>query len=281
MQYSNQICVLWLSQTAQKLFVHQKAHTPWQRPETLNYYDQSDILRITASNFCPEPQDLAGINLPFPVVTNMRIDGMEFEIHDIGGLPPLRRRQYAHCFDDSDIFMFAAALSHYDQPVTSLVNNSDATPANRLAAAMEEFAYFLNRKVPSLRRHQPILMLTEKDVFTAKMQHSSLSEQSQFADFQGNSWDGVEYITKKFKYYVPDKDWDVVHVAEGQNQCSLQFLLDAARNILMIEVSNDETAKIPTGSKLSHTSLVVNQNLRRSGFFHPPSLDFKESYDSD
>lgn len=102
---------------------------------------------------------------------------------DIGGMHPSRRRQYVYCFDHTDIFMFAASLSHYDQPVVGCASSSNITSMNRLAAAGDEFAYFLNRKVPSRRLHQPILMLKERDVFAANIQHKSLSEQPQFSDF--------------------------------------------------------------------------------------------------
>jgi hypothetical protein len=236
-EHAESIRVLWLSRTVQNLCVLQKIHPLWHRLATFKHYSRADILRIVTTSFRPQPQDLAGINLPFPVITYMRVDGMDFEIHDIGGMSVARRRKFVRSFDHADLFLFVAALSHYDLPVAPTTLKSCARVTNRLVAAMDEFAYFLNQKVPSRRQSQPILLLTDNDMFTAKLQHSSLSKQPPFSEFQGNSLDGVAYITQKFKMYVPDNAWDAVQVTGSENQCSLQFLIDTAQRILMMEVS--------------------------------------------
>jgi hypothetical protein len=229
---------MWLSSTAEKLFRFQKLHPQW-RP-IVRRYTAADIMNIPSPSFRPGPHDVCGAKFSFPVITKVHMDDFVYEIHDIGGMSGAQRKRHVHCFDQSDIFMFAASLSHYDEPLPANDNNKQTdisgAPTNRLAAALEEFKLFLQLTGTSVRAKRPIVILTKKDAFTSRLQYSSLSEQADFSDFAGSPSEAVTYFISKFKKLTKDVVLDV----SDNDQCRLQFFADSTRGVLMFEVSHKD-----------------------------------------
>ncbi len=234
-QYADQLRILWLSRTVQNFFMFQRVNPRWN--SGIKQYTKEDVFRMTMPTFCPEPKDLSGVSLPFPVITRLRINGADFEIHDIGGMSSRQRLRHAHQFDHADVFLFAASLAQYDEAVPGRAlfwpSQQERRETNRLAAAINEFRFFLNRSTPFSQR-QPIVMLTQKDLFATKMQYNSLAEQFPFTDFRGTPLQGIEYIVQKFED-IPLKNRAIVQVLPASNQCNVSFFVDSLRQSLMSE----------------------------------------------
>ena len=58
-----------------------------------------------------------------------RIDGIDFEMYDVGGQRS-ERRKWIDCFDNVDAVIFVAALSEYDQTL------AEAKRTNRIVDKM-------------------------------------------------------------------------------------------------------------------------------------------------
>lgn len=228
--------VLWESKTMKEV---------WQKRAAVNIIDGhkdylQDLARIAAPTFRPTTQDilLARVKTTQVVMERYRIDGIDFEMYDVGGQRS-ERRKWIDCFDNVDAVIFVAALSEYDQTL------AEAKRTNRMVEALELFRSVCNNR--AFANTSIMLFLNKKDVFAEKIQYSDIQAQKPFQDYAGpprefNS--GVLYFIQKFKECLINDDFNdsFIHVTCATDTNNMEFVLDSTRTIIMTD------------------------NLRRSGF---------------
>lgn len=167
---------LWLSEPIQKI---------WERRSEFQIIDShraylDDIDRISTVGYQAAPQDivLCRIKTTGVVTTRYVIEGLTFEMYDVGGQRN-ERRKWIHCFDNTTAVIFVAALSEYDQ----LLLEDEKT--NRMEEALQLFQDTCNND--HLRRAAIILFLNKEDLFRAKIATVPISSISQFSDYTGGS----------------------------------------------------------------------------------------------
>jgi guanine nucleotide-binding protein G(o) subunit alpha len=199
-----------------------------------------DLNRIASSKFIPTQQDilLARVKTTQVVMERYRIDGIDFEMYDVGGQRS-ERRKWIDCFESVDAVIFVAALSEYDQSL------AEARRTNRMLEALELFKSICNNR--AFANTSIMLFLNKKDVFAEKILYSDIAAQKPFADYAGPPHDfnsGVLYFIQKFKECLIDIDFNdsFIHVTCATDTNNMEFVLDSTRTIIMTD------------------------NLRRSGF---------------
>ncbi|KAL7570146.1 hypothetical protein ACA910_019985 [Epithemia clementina (nom. ined.)] len=217
----------------------------WAKRAAVNVIDGhkeylQDLPRIASRTFRPTQQDilLARVKTTQVVMEKYRIDGIEFEMYDVGGQRS-ERRKWIDCFDNVDAVIFVAALSEYDQTL------AEAKRANRMVEALELFRSVCNNRAFS--NTSIMLFLNKKDIFAEKILDSDIADQKPFADYAGPPRDfnsGVLYFIQKFKDCLLDDDFNdsFIHVTCATDTNNMEFVLDSTRTIIMTD------------------------NLRRSGF---------------
>jgi GTPase SAR1 family protein len=240
----------------------------WQKRAAVNIIDGhkdylQDVTRIASLSFRPTTQDilLARVKTTQVVMERYRIDGIDFEMYDVGGQRS-ERRKWIDCFDNVDAVIFVAALSEYDQTL------AEAKRTNRMVEALELFRSVCNNR--AFANTSIMLFLNKKDVFAEKILYSDIQDQKPFNDYAGpprefNS--GVLYFIQKFKDCLINDDFNdsFIHVTcatdtnnsksertwsnlfasvqpPRSNVCLLhsflvEFVLDSTRTIIMTDVS--------------------------------------------
>jgi guanine nucleotide-binding protein G(o) subunit alpha len=218
----------------------------WAKRAAVNVIDAHkeylrEVSRIAAPSYRPTTQDvlLARVRTTQVVMEKYIIDGIEFEMYDVGG-QRAERRKWIDCFDGVDAVIFVAALSEYDQTL------AEAKRTNRMVEAIELFSSVCNNR--AFAKTSIMLFLNKKDVFAEKIMTSNIVEQRAFADFAGQTKDfdqGVLYFIQKFKDCLIDDEFNdsFIHVTCATDTNNMEFVLDSSRTIIMTD------------------------NLRRSGFF--------------
>jgi guanine nucleotide-binding protein G(o) subunit alpha len=233
------IKVLWQSKTMKEV---------WSRRAAMNVIDGhkeylQDLPRIASPDFQPTQQDilLARVKTNQVVMERYRIDGIEFEMYDVGGQRS-ERRKWISCFENVDAVIFVAALSEYDQAL------AESKRTNRMSEALELFRSVCNNR--AFANTSIMLFLNKKDVFAEKIHYSDIVSQKPFSDYpypprEFNS--GVLYFIEKFKECLIDDDFNdsFIHVTCATDTNNMEFVLDSTRTIIMTD------------------------NLRRSGFLGP------------
>eukprot|EP00985_Skeletonema_marinoi_P023148 scaffold15166_cov73-Skeletonema_marinoi.AAC.1 len=117
-----------------------KRRSEYQIIESVKYYF-NEIERIMKDNYVATQQDmlLARVRTSGIVTEKYVIDGVDFEMYDVGGQRN-ERKKWIHCFDDVTAVIFVAALSEYDQALFE-----DAT-TNRMVEAVDLFGDICNNK---------------------------------------------------------------------------------------------------------------------------------------
>jgi len=237
LQHADAIKVLWNSHTMKEV---------WAKRAAVNVIDAHkeylrEVSRIAAPSYRPTTQDvlLARVRTTQVVMEKYIIDGIEFEMYDVGG-QRAERRKWIDCFDGVDAVIFVAALSEYDQTL------AEAKRTNRMVEAIELFSSVCNNR--AFAKTSIMLFLNKKDVFAEKIMTSNIVEQRAFADFAGQTKDfdqGVLYFIQKFKDCLIDDEFNdsFIHVTCATDTNNMEFVLDSSRTIIMTD------------------------NLRRSGFF--------------
>lgn len=230
------IKVMWLSTTMKEV---------WQRRALINIIDGhkdflDDIDRVASKTFKPTQQDvlLARVKTTQVVMERYRIDGIDFEMYDVGGQRS-ERRKWIDCFDSVDAVIFVAALSEYDQ------NLAESRKTNRMVEALELFRSICNNR--AFQNTSVMLFLNKRDIFEEKLQYSDIAAQAPFADYAGppnNMNSGVLYFIEKFKdCLINDEITDsFIQACTATDTNNMEFVLDSTRTIIMTD------------------------NLRRSGF---------------
>lgn len=187
----------------------------WQKRAAVNIIDGhkdylQDLSRIASPTFRPTTQDilLARVKTTQVVMERYRIDGIDFEMYDVGGQRS-ERRKWIDCFDNVDAVIFVAALSEYDQTL------AEAKRTNRMVEALELFRSVCNNR--AFANTSIMLFLNKKDVFAEKILYSDIQVQKPFQDYAGpprefNS--GVLYFIQKFKECLINDDFNdsFIHV---------------------------------------------------------------------
>jgi len=230
------IKVLWDSKTMKEV---------WSKRAQVNVIDGhkeflQDLTRIASPNFKPSTQDvlLARVKTTQVVMERYRIDGIEFEMYDVGGQRS-ERRKWIDCFENVDAVIFVAALSEYDQAL------AEAKRTNRMVEALDLFRSVCNNR--AFANTSIMLFLNKKDIFAEKLLYSDIAAQKPFSDYPGPPKDfnnGVLYFIQKFKDCLIDDDFNdsFIHVTCATDTNNMEFVLDSTRTIIMTD------------------------NLRRSGF---------------
>mmetsp|Transcript_17226 Transcript_17226/g.39808 ORF Transcript_17226/g.39808 Transcript_17226/m.39808 type:complete len:405 (+) Transcript_17226:347-1561(+) len=217
----------------------------WQKRSLVNIIDGhkeflDSVDRIAAKNFKPTQQDvlLARVKTTQVVMERYRIDGIDFEMYDVGGQRS-ERRKWIDCFDSVDAVIFVAALSEYDQ------NLAESKRTNRMVEALELFRSICNNR--AFANTSVMLFLNKKDIFEEKLHYSDIAAQKPFTDYLGPPKDfnnGVLYFIEKFKdCLINDEITDsFIQACTATDTNNMEFVLDSTRTIIMTD------------------------NLRRSGF---------------
>lgn len=236
LQHVEAIRILWQSNTMKDV---------WSKRAAVNVIDShkeylNDLSRIAAPSYKPTAQDilLARVRTTQVVMERYRIDGIDFEMYDVGGQRS-ERRKWIDCFDHVDAVIFVAALSEYDQTL------AEAKRTNRMVEALELFRSVCNNR--AFANTSIMLFLNKKDIFAEKIMYSDIATQRPFSDYAGPPKDfdhGVLYFIQKFKDCLIDDEFNdsFIHVTCATDTNNMEFVLDSTRTIIMTD------------------------NLRRSGF---------------
>lgn len=187
MQYVETIRILWQSGTRRRV---------WMQRSKANIHDSHknyflDLSRISSFDYIPTDQDILAcrVRTTNPVVERYNINGVPFEVTDVGGHQRERYR-WARKNCEPDAVIFVAALSDYDQMLTKPISK------NRMQESLDLYEAVV-REFGDL----PIMLfLNKKDIFREKVQYSDIV--SHFDDFAGRSRDrnhGVAYFLHKFQ----------------------------------------------------------------------------------
>jgi len=230
------IRILWQSNTMKEV---------WAKRAATNVIDShkeyfQELTRIAAPSYKPTTQDilLARVRTTQVIMERYVIDGIEFEMYDVGGQRS-ERRKWINCFDGVDSVIFVAALSEYDQTL------AEAKRTNRMVEALELFRSVCNNR--AFANTSIMLFLNKKDIFAEKILYSDIAAQRPFGDYAGPPQDfdhGVLYFIQKFKDCLIDDEFNdsFIHVTCATDTNNMEFVLDSSRTIIMTD------------------------NLRRSGF---------------
>ncbi len=212
----------------------------WAKRAAINVIDShkeylQDLTRIASPDYIPTQQDilLARIRTTQIIMERYRIDGIDFEMYDVGGQRS-ERRKWIDCFDHVDAVIFVAALSEYDQTL------AEAKRTNRMVEALELFRSVCNNA--AFANTSIMLFLNKKDIFAEKILYSDIADQRPFCDYAGPPKDfdhGVMYFITKFKDCLIDDEFNdsFIHVTCATDTNNMEFVLDSTRTIIMTDVS--------------------------------------------
>ena len=132
-----------------------------------------DFDRIIGSDFVPSQEEMLMSRTRTVGFRTERydIDGVKFEMYDVGGQRYFRKKWLTH-FDSVDAIVFVASLNEYDQV---LVEDSSK---NRMCEAIELFGTILNNEYFS--QTSLILFLNKKDLFEDKIRESNIGDVPEF-----------------------------------------------------------------------------------------------------
>ena len=188
-----------------------KRRSEYQIVESVKYYF-NEIERIMKSDYVATQQDmlLARVRTSGIVTERYVIDGVDFEMYDVGGQRN-ERKKWIHCFDDVTAVIFVAALSEYDQ---ALFEDSSA---NRMTEAVDLFGDICNNA--AFEQSSMILFLNKKDLYEEKIKEVHIGDQPAFEDFPCELGDadyydrGVQYFLDKFLARNQSDDRQIYHHA--------------------------------------------------------------------
>lgn len=208
----------------------------WAKRASMNVIDShkeflNDIRRIGSPSYRPTTQDmlLSRVRTTQVIVERYNIDGIDFEMYDVGGQRS-ERRKWIDCFDSVDAVIFVAALSEYDQSL------AEAKHTNRMSEAIELFRSICNNR--AFANTSIMLFLNKKDIFTEKIMSSDIALQNAFSDYAGPAKDfdaGVDYFIQKFKDCLIDEEFNdsFIHVTCATDTNNMEFVLESTRMIIM------------------------------------------------
>jgi GTPase SAR1 family protein len=212
----------------------------WKRRAQANINDShneylSDLSRIASTSYIPTERDILISRVRTTQVTVERyiIEGVQFEIYDVGGQRS-ERRKWVNCFENVDAVIFVAALSEYDQTLAEAKRQNRMVEALNLFESVVKNAHFTDTCV--------MLFLNKKDIFAEKIMTSNIADSPFFSDYAGPTKDfdhGVLYFIQKFESYLEEDEFNdsFIHVTCATDTNNMEFVLDSTMNIIMTEVS--------------------------------------------
>lgn len=170
-----------------------KRRAEFQIVESVKYYF-NEIDRIMKDDYVATQQDmlLARVRTSGIVTEKYVIDGLDFEMYDVGGQRN-ERKKWIHCFDDVTAVIFVAALSEYDQALFE-----DAS-TNRMVEAVQLFAEICDNKFFS--SSSIILFLNKKDLYEEKIKDVHIGDVPAFGNFSSKLGD-ADYYENGIKYFL-------------------------------------------------------------------------------
>ena len=231
-EYWKMIETLWKSDVIQQ--------SVWPKRATANIIDGhkkflDEIETIADSGFVPGDEDilLARVRTTDATVEKYHIQGVDFEIKDVGG-QRAERKKWIESWESVDAVIFVAALSEYDQSL------NEARRTNRMVEAIELFRSVCNNR--QFADKPVLLFLNKKDIFMEKILYSDIGLQAPFRDFQGPAKDfdaGVNYFKLKFEDCIndPEHQDSFIHVTEATDTENMEFVLESSRTIILQDVS--------------------------------------------
>jgi GTPase SAR1 family protein len=229
LQHVEAIRVLWQSTTIQDV---------WMKRAQANINDShneylSDLTRIVDVKYIPTEYDILISRVRTTQVTVERymIEGIEFEVYDVGGQRS-ERRKWVNCFENVDAVIFVAALSEYDQTL------AEAKRHNRMMEALNLFESVV--KNANFAETSIMLFLNKKDIFAEKIMYSNIADSPFFSDYAGPPKDfdhGVLYFIQKFEEHLEQDEFNdsFIHVTCATDTDNMEFVLDSSRTIIMTD----------------------------------------------
>eukprot|EP00557_Chaetoceros_sp_GSL56_P014514 CAMPEP_0176485608 /NCGR_PEP_ID=MMETSP0200_2-20121128/5128_1 /TAXON_ID=947934 /ORGANISM="Chaetoceros sp., Strain GSL56" /LENGTH=448 /DNA_ID=CAMNT_0017882259 /DNA_START=154 /DNA_END=1500 /DNA_ORIENTATION=+ len=229
LQHVEAIRVLWQSATMQEV---------WMRRAQANINDShniylSDLTRIAHVNYIPSEYDILISRVRTTQVTVERytIDGIQFEVYDVGGQRS-ERRKWIGCFENVDAVIFVAALSEYDQTLAESRRQNRMMEALNLFESVVKNEHFADTSI--------MLFLNKKDVFAEKIMYSNIADSPFFSDYAGPPQDfdhGVLYFIQKFEEHLGGDEFNdsFIHVTCATDTNNMEFVLDSSRTIIMTD----------------------------------------------
>ncbi|KAL3772840.1 hypothetical protein ACHAWU_002349 [Discostella pseudostelligera] len=220
---------LWADPGVQKTW---KRRAEFQIVESVKSYF-NDIDRIMKSDYVPTQQDmlLARVRTSGIVTEKYVIDGVEFEMYDVGGQRN-ERKKWIHCFEDVTAVIFVAALSEYDQSLFE-----DAA-TNRMTEAITLFNDICNNE--TFKASSMILFLNKKDLFAEKINLVHIANVPAFADFAAKMGDadyferGQRYFLRKFLAQNKNPQREIYHHATcATDSKNVEVVFNSCRDIIM------------------------------------------------
>ncbi|KAL3816027.1 hypothetical protein ACHAXA_010332 [Cyclostephanos tholiformis] len=209
-----------------------KRRSEFQIVESVKYYF-NEIDRIMKKGYVATQQDmlLARVRTSGIVTEKYIIDGVDFEMYDVGGQRN-ERKKWIHCFENVTAVIFVAALSEYDQALFE-----DAT-ANRMTEAVNLFGDICNNKV--FQESSMILFLNKRDLFEEKIKVKHIGDQPAFVDFPGKLGD-ADYYEKGSRYFLDmflaknmNKDRKVYsHATCATDSKNVEVVFNSCKDIIM------------------------------------------------
>lgn len=194
----------------------------------------SDLTRISSRSYIPTEADILKSRRKTTQVTVERyiIEGIEFEVYDVGGQRS-ERRKWVDCFDNVDAVIFVAALSEYDQVLSEAKRKNRMIEALNLFESVVKNAHFADTSI--------MLFLNKKDIFAEKIMYSDIASSPHFSDYTGPPEDfdhGVLYFIQKFEQHLEEDEFSdsFIHVTNATDTNNMEFVLDSSRTIIMAEV---------------------------------------------
>ena len=175
---------------------------------------------------------------------SLNIDGVRFEIFDVGGQRN-ERRKWIHAFDNVTSLIFVAAISEYDQ----VLYEDEAV--NRLTEALAVFQQAVNN---SCFHSMPVILFLNKfDIFRDKIAYQSKDpsqcEPALWGDYAGGS--GSDEAAERAALYFEDK----FQAANFNEERSVYVYRTTATDTDLVHKVFDVCKEI-----------ILKQNLRGSGF---------------
>lgn len=209
-----------------------KRRAEFQIVESVKYYF-NEIERIMKDDYVATQQDmlLARVRTSGIVTEKYVIDGLEFEMYDVGGQRN-ERKKWIHCFDDVTAVIFVAALSEYDQ---SLFEDADQ---NRMTEAVDLFGEICNNKV--FQESSMILFLNKKDLYEEKIKDVHIGDQPAFANFPSQLGDddyydeGIKYFLDLFLLQNTNEERQIYsHATCATDSKNVEIVFNSCKDIIM------------------------------------------------
>lgn len=209
-----------------------KRRAEFQIVESVKYYF-NEIERIMKDDYVATQQDmlLARVRTSGIVTEKYVIDGVDFEMYDVGGQRN-ERKKWIHCFEDVTAVIFVAALSEYDQVLFEDANT------NRMTEAVDLFGDICNNKV--FQESSMILFLNKKDLYEEKIKDVHIADQPAFTSFDCERGDpdyydrGIKYFLDMFLAENKNPDRQVYsHATCATDSKNVEVVFNSCKDIIM------------------------------------------------